>query len=63
MMKAKTPGKQGIWRMAEAQNRLELFENVLKHIPVGLRRIADAPKVGPANAGKCQLQVDIWDLG
>ena len=61
VVKATTPGKQGIWKMADEQDRLELSKHVLKHNPVGSRRIADVPKVGPANVNKCQLQVDIWD--
>lgn len=59
--KVKSPGKQGIWKMADQQDRLQLFKHALKHVPVGTRRIADAPKVGPANTDKCKLAVDMWD--
>ena len=57
----KTPGREEIWQMAASQNRKELFEAVLSHVPLGTRMIADADKVGAANAARCTMTIAEWD--
>ena len=48
-MRIKTPKKTEVNALADAQDRWGLIEKVLSHIPLGTRRIADAPKVLAAN--------------